>query len=131
MTKSITLSLLKFLENAGLGVIDETLFWEKIGVDKNGVYIVDLGATQTRGGRRNTMYQLFSRGDSDLAAMGQLQIILDFLRTNYAVCSLPPVPPCTSDGFNNVTIMPPSDISNEGVDEDGHIIYSATGQIYY
>lgn len=131
MKKCITLSLLQFLQDAGFGVIDESLFWEKIGVGKNGVYIADLGAAQMRGGRNSTMYQLFSRGDSDLAAMGQLQIILDFLRANYARCSLPPVPPYTSEGFNNVTIMPPSTITNDGADEDGHIIYSATGQIYY
>lgn len=131
MKRCITLSLLQFLQDAGFGVIDESLFWEKLGVNANGVYIVDLGAAQTHGGRRNTMYQLFSRGDSDLAAMGQLQVIIDFLRANYARCSLPPVLPYTSEGFNNVTIMPPSDISNEGVGEDGHIIYSSTGQIYY
>lgn len=131
MKRSITLSILQFLQDAGLGIIDQTLFWEKIGVGKNGVYIADLGATQTRGGRNNAMYQLFSRADNDLKAMNQLQAILDFLRANYAVCSLPSVPPYTSDGFNNVTIMPPSTITNEGMGEDGHIIYSATGQIYY
>lgn len=131
MTRSITLSLLKFLENAGLGVIDDTLFWEKIGVDKNGVYIADLGAAQVRGGRTNTMYQLFSRAGSDLEAMNQLQKILDYLSTNFAVCNLPDVPPYTTEGFKNVTIMPPSTISNDGMDEEGHVIYSATGQIYY
>lgn len=131
MKRSITLSLLKFLEDAGLGVIDESLFWEKLGVNAEGVYIADLGAAQARGGRRNTMYQLFSRAGTDLEAMSQLQNILDFLRGNYAPCSLPAVPPYTSDGFNNVTIMPPSTISNDGMGEDGHIVYSATGQIYY
>lgn len=131
MKRSITLSLLKFLEDAGLGVIDETLFWEKIGVDKNGVYIADLGAAQMRGGRTNTMYQLFSRAESDLEAMSQLQKILDYLNANFAVCDLPAVPPHTTEGFKNVTIMPPSTISNDGMSEDGHIIYSATGQIYY
>lgn len=131
MTRSITLSLLKFLENAGLGVIDETLFWEKIGVGKNGVYITDLGATQVRGGRINTMYQLFSRAETDLEAMNQLQKILDYLNVNMSVCILPAVPPYTTEGFKNVTIMSPSTISNDGMDEEGHIIYSATGQIYY
>lgn len=131
MRRSITLSLLKFLEDAGLGVIDDSLFWEKIGVGKNGVYIADLGAMQVRGGRTNTMYQLFSRSDSDLEAMSQLQKVLDYLNVNMTVCSLPAVPPSTSEGFTNVTIMPPSTISNDGLDEDGHIIYSATGQIYY
>lgn len=131
MTRSITLSLLKFLEDVGLGVIDESLFWEKIGVNKNGVYISDLGTAQMRGGRTNTMYQLFSRADSDLEAMSQLQKILDYLSANFAVCDLPAVPPHTTEGFKNVTIMPPSTISNDGMGEDGHIIYSATGQIYY
>lgn len=131
MKRSITLSLLKFLEDAGLGVIDESLFWEKLGVNAEGVYIADLGSAQVRGGRTNTMYQLFSRGESDLEAMSQLQKILDYLNANFAVCNLPAVPPYTTEGFKNVTIMPPSTISNDGMGEDGHIVYSATGQIYY
>lgn len=131
MKRSITLSLLKFLEDAGFGTIDESLFWEKLGVGKNGIYITDLGASQERGVRPNTAFELYSRADSDAKAFGQLLEVLEYLTDNYSVCKLPAVPPFTKEGFSNVTIMPTSTISNAGVDEDGHIIYSATGQIYY
>lgn len=42
----ITLSLLKFIENNGLGVIDQDLFWQKLTLDKVGIYIADIGQTR-------------------------------------------------------------------------------------
>ena len=47
----IVWSLLKFLEDNNLGKIDQDLFWEKIGLGKNGIYIASVGASQDRGMR--------------------------------------------------------------------------------
>lgn len=131
MKRSITLSLLKYLEDNGLGTIDENLFWEKLGVGKNGIYITDVGTSQERGIRPHTNYELFSRADDDLMALLQLQKVCDFLATHYSTCRLPAVPPWTDTGFSNVTIMPPSTPTNAGEDTNGHIIYNASGQIYF
>lgn len=130
----ITLSLLKFIENNGLGVIDIDLFWQKLTLDKVGIYIADIGQTKERGGRNIVQFELYSRGDNDVDGYKRLQAILDLLNNNYVVCNLPSVQngsQVITEGFSNVTIMPPSSISNYGLDSQGRIIYSATGTLYY
>lgn len=130
----ITLSLLKFIENNGLGVIDQDLFWQKLTLDKVGIYIADIGQTKERGGRNIVQFELYSRGSNDVDGYKRLQAILDLLNNNYVVCNLPSVQngsQVITEGFSNVTIMPPSSISNYGLDSQGRIIYSATGTLYY
>lgn len=130
----ITLSLLKFIENNGLGVIDENLFWQKLTLDKVGIYIADIGQTKERGGRNVVQFELYSRGNNDVDGYKRLQAVLDLLNNNYVVCNLPSVQngsQTITEGFSNVTIMPPSSISNYGLDSQGRIIYSATGTLYY
>lgn len=130
----ITLSLLKFIENNGLGVIDQDLFWQKLTLDEVGIYIADIGQTKERGGRNIVQFELYSRGDNDVDGYKRLQAVLDLLNNNYVVCNLPSVQngsEVITEGFSNVTIMPPSSISNYGLDSQGRIIYSATGTLYY
>lgn len=130
----ITLSLLKFIENNGLGVIDQDLFWQKLTLDKVGIYIADIGQTKERGGRNVVQFELYSRGEDDKDGYKRLQQVLDLLNNNYVVCTLPSVQDGSgviTEGFSNVTIMPPSSISNNGLDSQGRIIYSATGTLYY
>ena len=130
----ITLSLLKFIENNGLGVIDQNLFWQKLALDKVGIYIADIGQTKERGGRNIVQFELYSRGSNDVDGYKRLQAIIDLLNNNYVVCALPSVQngsQTITEGFSNVTIMPPSSISNYGLDSQGRIIYSATGTLYY
>ena len=130
----ITLSLLKFIENNGLGVIEQNLFWQKLTLDKVGIYIADIGQTKERGGRNVVQFELYSRGSDDVDGYKRLQAILDLLNNNYVVCALPSVQSGSqtiTEGFSNVTIMPPSSISNYGLDSQGRIIYSATSTLYY
>lgn len=127
----VSLSLLKLLENNGFGVIDQNLFWEKMGLDEDGIYITDAGGDQIRGSRPYMTYQIYSRADSDVKAYKQLQDIAEFLKRSFAVCELPSVPPVTNYGYGNVTIMPPSTIVSAGQDINGRTIYSITGQVYF
>lgn len=127
----VTLSLLKLLENNGFGVIDEDLFWQKMGIEDDGLYISDIGGGRGRGERNSVTYQIYCRGENDIAAYQRLQTVADFLTNSFSVCSLPAVPPITRYGYNNVTILPTSSISNVGEDINGRVIYSITGQLYY
>lgn len=127
----VSLSLIKFFELSGLGKIDETLFWEKLGLGKNGLYIADLGGSHERGSRRSLNFQIYSRDDSDVAAYQRLQKAADLLASSFTVCGLPPVPPVTDYGYKNVTILPPSEITSHGPDINGGVVYSITGQLYY
>jgi hypothetical protein len=127
----ITLSLLKYLEDNGFGHIDQDLFWQKLGLDKDGVYVANIGDSQERGKRRSQSFELYSRGKSDIASCKKLEEIVKFLDGSYGVCRLPAVPPVLTEGFDRVTIMPASTVSNAGLDANGRILWSATGTIYY
>ena len=127
----ITLSLLKYIENGGFGAIDDDLFFQKLTLDRIGVYITNIGDTQVRGARRSQSYELYSRGASDVDGYKRLSAIIDYLNGSYGVCQLPAVPPVTDSGYENVTIMPLSTISSVGLDANNRMIYSATGTIIY
>ncbi len=127
----ITLSLLQYLQDNGLGIIDEDLFWQKLGVDREGVYIVELGGNNDRGSRRSTTYELYSRHTDDVKAYQKLEDICKLLNRSYSVCRLPPVPEYSNREYQNVTIMPVSPISNAGLDVEGRVVFSTTGIVYY
>ena len=129
----ITLNLLKLLENNGFGTIDQNLFWQKMTLGKNGVYIASIGNPTNRGSRLMHSFELYSRGASDVAGYRQLKEIVDFLNSSYSVCSLPSVSingTEIAEEVKNITIMPCSTISNGGLDDNGRIIWTATGTIY-
>lgn len=127
----VTLSILKYIEQNGFGTIDENLFWEKMGLHDVGLFIEDLGNTNNRGSRPSTTYQIFSRGKTDVDGYKQLQAVVEFLNVSFSVCKLPSVPPITDYGYDNVSFTPLTTISSEGVDMNGRVIYSATGQVFY
>lgn len=126
----ITINLLKYLEDNGFGKIDESLFWQKLALGRNGVYIADLGATSERGEQRATRFELYSRGASDVQGFKQLEKIVRFLNGSFNVCTLPAVEGITEEA-KNVTIMPLSTIASSGLDENGRTIFTATGLIYH
>lgn len=127
----ITLSLLKHIENGKFGKIDKDLFFQKLALDKKGVYISDVGSQTPRGGRYAQGYELYSRGSSDVDGYKRLAAIIKYLNDSYGVCRLPAVPPVTDKEYKNVTIMPLSTITTVGEDANGRMIYSASGIIYY
>lgn len=134
----ITLSLLQFLEDNNLGTVDTDLFWQKLslrdtkGKPAEGIFIVDLGQSANRGERKRVRYELYSRGKNDVEGLTRLQKIVDFLNDSFSTCTLPK---CSlvadSHSYTNVTIMPLSTPTNVGEDENGRIIWSATGVIIY
>ena len=128
----ITLSLLQFLENNGYGTIDTNLFWQKLSLGKNGVYIVSIGQPKARDGLRVQRYQLYARGTTDVDGYERLANIVDFLNSSYNVCTLPKADVLpNSQAYGNVTIMPISTPTNIGEDTNGRIIWSATGELRY
>lgn len=127
----VTLSILKFLENNGFGKIDQNLFWEKMGLDKVGLYITDLGGSTSRTSRPSTTFQIFSRGRNDVEGYQTLQKVAELLNSSFSVCTLPAAPPVTDYGYSNVSFSPVSTIANDGVDMNGRVIYSITGTVYH
>lgn len=126
----ITLSILKYLENAGLGEIDVSLFWEKIGLKEDGLFISDIGEARERGNRRAQTFELYSRGANDVQAYKQLQAAIDLINSSYEVCDLPGIEGIT-EGYSNVTFMPMSTITNSGQDAQDRTLFTAIGRIYY
>ncbi len=137
---SITLSLLKFLQDNNLGRIfaveldqpDGDLFWQKLTLDRKGVYISDIGDNQSRGVRRSQSFELYSRGDNDADGYARLKRICDFLYDLVATAAsfnLPSVEPIQRDGFNCVRITDMASPTNAGLDDSGRIIWTATGTL--
>ena len=133
----MTLNLLQLLENNNLGTIDVDLFWEKLTLGKVGVYITSIGNPSERGKRKIQSFELYSRGTTDVDGCKRLKDIVDFLNSSYSVCSLPQVvdkkdqKTILSEEVENITIMPCSTITDGGRDDNGRIIWTATGTILY
>lgn len=127
----ITLSVLKWLENNGLGQIDKDLLWQKSTLDRVGVYVTDIGEPVTRGRRKIQSFELISRGSDDVDGYKRLKTILDFMNNNYGNCSLPSVPPMSDVEYKQVTVEQTSTITTVGPDQQGRMIYSAQAKVTY
>lgn len=128
----ITLSFLKLLENEGFGTIDVDLFYQKLTLDKKGIYIADIGDVVGRHNRDVQSYEILSRGTDDVDGYKRLQEIREFLINEYSdICDLPAVPPITTKSYSNVELTKPSSITNVGLDAQNRIIYSITGSLIY
>lgn len=126
----VTLSLLKHLENNGFGVIDENLFWQKIGLNMVGVYISDIGQPAERGRMSRVDYELYSRGLNDVDGYQRLEAIVEFINNSGAVCKLPAVPPISTTTYKAI-LGKCSTIGAIGADETGRIVYTASGSIFF
>lgn len=128
----ITLSFLKLLEDNGFGTIDTDLFFQKLTLEKEGVYIADVGDPVARGSRDTQSYELLVRGKTDVSGYKKLKEIRKFIINNYSnICELPAVPPITTEKYTNVELSKPSTITNVGLDANKRVIYSMTGTIIY
>lgn len=129
----ITLSLLQYLSDNGFGTIDQDLFWQKLSLNRKGVFVLDIGQPQDRGMRRTQRYELYSRGINDIDGYEKLVQIIDFLNAHYGdACTLPKAGVYDgSQAYENVTIMPLSTPTNVGEDANGRIIWSTTGELKY
>lgn len=129
----ITLSLLQYLSDNGFGTIDQDLFWQKLSLNRKGVFVLDIGQPQDRGMRRTQRYELYSRGTNDIDGYEKLVQIIDFLNAHYGdTCTLPKAGVYDgSQAYENVTIMPLSTPTNVGEDANGRIIWSTTGELKY
>lgn len=127
----ITLSLLKWMESKGLGEIDKDLFHEKLGLGKVGVYIASEGGALGKGARKVQNFELFCRGRDDIDSQERLVSIAETIVASSPICNLPAVPPYSSRSYSSVEVEITSTPTNLGQDENGRLIYSITGRIYY
>lgn len=128
----ITLSLLKLLQDRGFGTIDTDLFFQKLTLDKKGIYIADIGNSVPRGQRDVQVYELLARGTSDVDGYKKLSDIRKFIiRESHNICDLPQVPPYSTQVYENISLGRPSTITNVGLDAQNGVIYSMTGTIIY
>jgi len=127
----ITIALLQFLENNGIGTIDQDMFWQNIGLDAEGLYIVNIGQAQTRGSRRVQRYEIYARNKSKLAGLKLLESVIELINNSYSVCELPAVEKYDVPAFGNITLMPLSTPTRVGEDANGRIIWSTSGNIIY
>lgn len=127
----ITIALLQFLEDHGIGTIDTDLFWQDIGLDKDGLYITNIGQAQERGSRRVQRYELYARGKNHLESLKLLESAIELINNSYNECALPGVAKYNVPSYTNITLMPTTTPTRVGKDTNGRIIWSAAGNIIY
>jgi hypothetical protein len=134
----ITLHILQLLSDNGFGTIAYTgdeaeadLFFEKLPLDKAGVYIVSRGAPLARGQRTTQAFDLYARGVNDLEGGQKLEAILQYLTDTYVQCTLPLVTDYSDKEYKRVTLEPTSNVQNVGVDDTDRVIYVVSAQATY
>jgi hypothetical protein len=129
----ITLHLLQYLEDNGFGTLDESLFFEKLPLDKTGVAIFSRGGEATYGRRRSVQrFDLYSRGVDDLIGYNILDNIRTFFSDNYdELCTLPTVPGISNRLYTKARITTMDNIENLGLDENDRVIFRLGASIIY
>lgn len=136
----ITLHILKLLEDNGYGTLaltgeevsDNLLFFEKLPVGKEGVWIMSRGDAIVRGQTLSQSFDIYARGSNDIDGAKRLEAILEFFANEcYPVCDLPEVPDYSETQYKNSIIVPTFNISTVGVDGTDRVIYLASAQVTY
>lgn len=133
----IALHILKLLADEGFGTIDTDMFFEEAplngqGVPKEGVWIVERGASVTRFNTQTQNFDIYSRYTSKLTGYQKLEAILEYLQEAYGeVCDLPTVPPYSETEYKNVRITPTSSVENVGTDENNKVVRVISGSVQY
>lgn len=136
----ITLHVLRLLADNGFGIMaltgNETghdlLHFEKLPLDKYGVFIMSVGSPLSRGQRTTQAFDLYAMGRNDIEGMKKLEDILTFFADEcWPTCILPAVPGYSENTYKNCLIQPISNITNVGQDNTDRVIYSATATVTY
>lgn len=136
----ITLHIAKLLEDNGFGKLaltgsetgSDLIFFEKLPINKTGIFIMSNGDAIQRGRRWSQTFNIYARGVNDIAGGKLLEKILDFFQEQcYPVCDLPTVGEYSDTKYIKALILPTSNILNVGIDGTNRVIYSISGQIIY
>lgn len=129
----ITLHILKYLEDNGFGVIDESLFFEKLPLDKVGIGILSRGGEMVAGRSSfRKRFDLYSRGSDDFTGMNSLELIREFFADGYdELCTLPTISGISLRQYNKCRIVNVGDIENIGINDEDRVIYRLSAEIIY
>lgn len=133
----ILLSVLKKLEQDGVGTIDVDLFYEMAAVDadgkpKPGMWIVARGNQVSRLDVGIQSFDIFTRYSDKLLGSQKAQQILEKLQDYFGqVCDLDAVPPYTTQEYKRVRIIPTTGIDSIGADDQDRMVYAVSGEVRY
>jgi hypothetical protein len=127
----ITLHIAQLLDEQGFGTIDTDLFWEKLPIDIDGIYIISRGGEAYRNRRLNQNFDIYSRHANDLLGADKLEKIWEYITDDGIVCDLPIVPGVSNKEYKRVRIIPISNLENLGEDEAGRKIWRWSYTVNY
>ena len=139
----ITLHIGKLLADNGFGTLvltgsetgNDLIFFEKMPIGKNGVFIMSTGNPMGRGVRVTQAFNIYSRGTNDLVGGTKLEAILEFFRGSgdgrLTNCDLPIVAGYSNTKYKNVLIEPTGNIQNVGQDANDRVIYTVSANVTY
>lgn len=130
----ITLHILQLLSDNNFGTIEDSLFWDEMPIDKTGIGILTRGGPMARSNRAYQDFDLYSRGENDIAGADQLEKVWEFFSENEYICELPPVTEGAVKSnklYQRVNITPQGNIENLGKDETGRKVWRSSWRLNY
>lgn len=127
----ITLHFAQLLENEGFGTLDTDIFWEKLPIDIDGIFVISRGGTSFINNRATQAFDIYSRHANALLGADKLEKIWEFVTEDGVVCDLPPIPNVSHKEYKRVRIIPQSNLENLGEDEAGRKIWRWSYQLNY
>lgn len=127
----ITLHFCKLLEEQGFGTLDTDIFWEKLPIDTDGIFVVSRGGTSFINNRATQSFDIYSRQANALLGADKLEKIWEYITEDGVVCDLPPVTGVSNKQYKRVRIIPQSNLENLGEDPTGRKIWRWSYQLNY
>ncbi|UNQ40947.1 hypothetical protein MPC38_06765 [Prescottella equi] len=125
----VTLHLLEYLKGKGFG---PNLFFEELPLGKTGIGIYSVGGERPYGGRsRSQLFDLESRGGSNLSGMDALEKIAEHFAEEFFLGDLPTIEEVSLRKYTNCRVVDMSNIQNLGQDAEGRVIFKLTGRLIY
>jgi hypothetical protein len=130
----VTLHILQYLLENGFGTaIDTDLFFEKLPAGKTGLAVYSRGG-EMKAGRKTfrKRFDVYSRGTSDLTGANTLELVREFLASDYdGLCELPTIEGLSNRVYSNARFDRIGDVENIGLDGEDRVVFRLEGEILY
>lgn len=131
---SVIPNIAQLLENNGLGVIDEDLFYTVIPYEKEGISLIERGGSNNQG-IINQSFDLYARYNNGNFARNRIAEIQKFFCNSCSICSLPEVENCTGcimpEHIGSVTIRVVGALESLGRDENNNFLFRLALEVIY
>ena len=131
----ISLAILTAMQAAGIGTIDEDMFWEEMplnesGSNQEGIWLVTRGSDLNNDAANyHQTFDIYCVYNDKVVQEQKMREVLSFME-QFNSCDLD-CGDVSSEAFTNVRIRPVAQPQNAGINTNGWSIKFASGEVYY